>query len=112
MCESSFLTFKDLFYLILGIIVGLIFGVGIYWWPLGQFVNEWKALWNLARHRYKRGDTVTIKIGTDLIRAGVTTYPNLLAQDAEMTIWHDEGVDWFFTSSSCLPAGNCRSSST
>ena len=97
MCIDSFITFKDCFYLFIGVVLGLIVGIGIYYWPLGQFSNEWKALWNLVRYKYPRGTAVIVINGTDLKRVGVATYPNYLDQDKEMKVWHDEGVDWFHT---------------
>lgn len=94
---SDFFTFKDLFYLVLGLVLGLLLGIGIYWLPLGQFVNEWKALWDLIRKRYPKGALLTVKRGTDLVRVGMSTYPNLLNRDTEMAVWNDRGVDWFHT---------------
>lgn len=87
----------DIIVFVAGIILGLVAGIGIYWWPLCQFTNEWKAIFDLICNRYPRGFKLKIKEGTDLVRVGFATYPNLLIQDKEMALWHDEGVGWFHT---------------
>lgn len=59
-------SLKDIVLLVVGLVLGVVLGVGIYWWPLGQFCNEWRAIYNLKWTRYQRGDDVTVLAGTDL----------------------------------------------
>jgi hypothetical protein len=100
MNPDSMVTLKDCFYLILGVVIGLIAGIAIYWAPLRQFGNEWKAIWNLVRKRYVRGDSVRIKSGTDLklYESNASNQVTTIIRETTMTIWHDEGVDWLHTS--------------
>lgn len=94
---ESIVTLKDLFYLFFGLILGLLFGIGIYWWPLGQLQNELTSLVNLVGKKYPRNSNVLVRSGTELKLVGVASYPNILTSDKEMSIWHDEGVGWFHT---------------
>lgn len=73
-------------------------GVAIYWAPLGQFGNEWKAIWNL-RKRYNQGDDLTVKAGIDLKPLDSRTPTATLLRDTRMKIWNDEGVGWHHTHS-------------
>jgi hypothetical protein len=90
------ITCKDVFYLIVGVVIGLMAGVAIYWLPLGQFCNEWKALWNLAYRRFNQGDVVKIRSGTQL-ESTPATYGYTVTPENRFLVWHDEGVGWFHT---------------
>jgi len=98
------LTCKDILLLILGTLVGFFFSVGIYWAPLGQLFNELKAVWNLCRHRYNRGDTIQIRGGTTLYPLNVKQDRLLFIPNKEMKIWHDEGINWHHTDSGWIRA--------
>lgn len=89
---------KDIISLTVGTVIGLLAGIGIYYWPLGQFLNECKALCNLTRKRYCAGDDVTVRAGVDLkpLLQGNT---KTTVRDVVLKVWHDEGVGWYHTRS-------------
>lgn len=91
---------KDIVSLTIGTVIGLLVGVAIYWLPLGQFINEWRSIWHLTHKRYKRGDDIIIRAGTDLTLLG-SQQPTTAAsnQDVVMKFWHDEGIGWYHTAS-------------
>ncbi len=89
---------------ILYLVAGLILGIGIYWWPLGQFMNECKAIWHLLRNQYSRGKQLNISAGTDLYQVGVASQPLYIAHDKLMEVWHDEGVAWIHSSNGWIRA--------
>lgn len=96
---------KDLLFLIVGMILGLLFGIAIYWFPLRQFKNELVALWNLSRIRYKQGDKIKVKAGVDLKPLNpndklATTGSNI----QQMLIWNDEGISWHHTGNGWIRA--------
>lgn len=87
---------KDVVSLVVGTIIGLIAGIAVYWLPLGQFWNEWRAIWNL-RKNYKRGDQLTIKAGTDLKPVSSGQAVKSVSVSTRVEVWHDEGVNWHHT---------------
>lgn len=97
------ITLKDIVYFFLGIVVGLIAGVALYWLPLGQFCNEWGAVWNLSRKRFNFCDEVSIAQGTELKSTDgaycITVQPTSVFQ-----VKHDEGVAWIHISSGWVRA--------
>lgn len=90
---------KDWILFIAGIVLGFFFSIALYWWPLGQFINECKALWNLSRNKFKKGDEIVIKAGTDLKSFDGLSKILFVPSDSKMMIWNDEGVNWFHHSS-------------
>lgn len=90
---------KDVVSLAVGTAVGLIAGVAIYWLPLGQFTNEWLAIWNLTRKRYNRDDELVVRAGTDLKPLNPNLQAATVVQNTTMKIWNDEGVGWHHTHS-------------
>lgn len=92
------IQWKDIAFLVMGLIFGLISGVAIYWMPLNQSLNEWRALWNLVRKRYNREDRLTIKAGVDLRSTNPEAPEITTRENAVFGVWHDEGVNWHFTS--------------
>jgi hypothetical protein len=92
---------KDWVLFVLGIIVGLLAGIAIYWLPLSQFLNECKSLFNLATKRYPVGTPVTVRAGAELkpLENGTRIGTGFISQDANMKVWHDEGIGWFHTAS-------------
>lgn len=91
---------KDAILLVIGVIVGFIFGVAIYWLPLKQFKRELSSLRDLVFKRYKRGDEILVRSGVDLKPVdpsfGGSSLP--LYQQTEMIIAYDVGVEWYFSS--------------
>lgn len=87
---------KDYVFLILGLILGLFFGLAIYWLPLGQFFNECGAIWSLACRRTTPNQK--IKIGPGDYRCSIPAYPMTISNTSIAYVWRDEGVTWFFSS--------------
>jgi hypothetical protein len=92
---------KDLILFALGVIVGFLFGLVIYWLPLRQLRNELSSLKNLMLKKYTRGDEITVRVGVDLKPVD----PNFggplhIYQQTEMIVAYDVGVDWYFMSTS------------
>ncbi|MCB9061386.1 MAG: hypothetical protein H6622_07695 [Halobacteriovoraceae bacterium] len=89
---------KDVLLLVVGLALGLLLGIAIYWLPLGQFKNELRALWNLTRKRFRQGDKVRIKSGVDLkpidSRLDIATTGGNVQ---DMLVWNDEGISWHHT---------------
>lgn len=88
---------KDWILFIAGIVVGFFFSIAAYWWPLGQFKNECKALWNLKK-KYLRGEIIIVKTEVDLkpinsIEKTLSTF-----SEFKMQVANDEGVGWHHTS--------------
>ena len=81
-----------------GVVVGFLVGLMIYWMPLGQFINEIKALYNLNKKRYRRGDKIVIASNSD---KKSLLQPNLIScnyYDKEYVVFYDRGIDWHFSS--------------
>lgn len=96
---------KDLVLFVLGVIVGFLFGVVIYWLPLKQFKNEILSLWNLCSMRLARNDRVKLRVGTKLKPVAIELSEKEVSnEEHEWIIWHDEGVGWHFTSHGWLRA--------
>lgn len=93
------IVFKDIVLLVVGVVIGFVFGVAIYWLPLGQFLNEYEAIWNLVWKRYSRGDDLVVKAGTDFKSLGQDQTLHTITRNTPMKFWHDEGIGWYFTSS-------------
>lgn len=89
---------RDIVSLGIGTAVGLLAGIGIYYWPLGQFLNECRALWHLTRKRYRVGDEVTVRAGVDL-KPLVHGETKTTIRNTSLKVWHDEGVGWHHTHS-------------
>ncbi|KYG68758.1 hypothetical protein AZI87_05870 [Bdellovibrio bacteriovorus] len=89
---------NEIIWLGIGTAVGLLAGVAIYWAPLGQFGNEWKAIWSLRR-RYNQGDELTVRAGIDLKPLDSRVATATLMRDTQMKIWNDKGVGWHHTHS-------------
>lgn len=79
---------------ILGIALGFLISIAIYWGPLKQFCNELKALCSLMRRAYKRGD----KVRTSSRLFSVCNEYELPAMSGlrDLIVFHDEGVCWYF----------------
>ena len=91
---------KDFVLFSLGIVVGFLFGVAIYWLPLKQFKRELSSLKNLVFKRYKRGDEILVKSGASLQSVDDYNEPPMpLYEQTEMIIAYDLGVEWFYTNS-------------
>lgn len=88
----------------LGIIFGFLFGLAIYWLPLGQFLNELKALRNLITQTYPQGKIIKIRAGTDLKPLDATRQPLTGLSDYDVGVWNDLGVDWHYTSAGWVRA--------
>lgn len=90
---------KDGVLFILGILIGFLFGIMIYWLPLRQFKNELFALWNLCTKNYKRDTVIRLKVGTRLKALSMNIQDREVTNDLQTWIvWNDEGVGWHFTS--------------
>jgi hypothetical protein len=89
---------------ILNFALGLLAGIAIYWLPLKQFKNEIRALWNLVRRRYKQGDLLKVKPGTEFRPLNSSQSSVLSMQGTTVRVWHDQGVDWIHTSSGWIRA--------
>lgn len=98
-CTGDFLEIKDLCWFVAGIIAGFLVGVAIYWLPLGQFVNELKALKNLISNKYQRGTEIKISAGAELKTLAGKVATTGMNDNVEMKVFHDEGVNWFHTGS-------------
>lgn len=92
------LGWNEIGWLMVGTAVGFVAGIAIYWLPLGQFSNEIQALWNLKR-RYRTGDEVTVKAGTDLYPVDTKLRTVTISANKKMKVAHDEGVGWHHTHS-------------
>lgn len=90
---------KDILSLAIGTVIGLIAGIAIYWLPLGQFTNEWLAIWNLNRKKYKLGEELVIRAGIDLKPLNPNLPILMTTQNVTVKIWNDEGVNWHHTHS-------------
>lgn len=86
---------KDILLLTLGLILGLLVGIAMYWLPLRQFLNECRSIWNLARKRTVWNQK--IKIGPGEYRCSVPAYPKYMSNACIAYVYRDEGVAWFFT---------------
>lgn len=94
---SDWITSKDIFYLVIGLALGFLLGIAAYWFPLRQFGNELRALFNLVRKSYKRGDKVKICSGTGLKSLDGKLELLPVAEERLLIVWHDEGVGWYHT---------------
>lgn len=86
---------RDLLTLVLGVVIGGLVSIAIYWYPLCQLHNELCALWNLMRHRYPKGCQVTIKAQSRLESVVDSKDKKDIFANTPMFVWHDEGVTWF-----------------
>jgi len=100
----SFVEAKDLFYLILGVVIGFFVGIAIYWLPIGQFLNELKSLWSLVSQKYPKGTEILVRSGIDLKPQNSALDVLFLPRDTLMTVWLDEGIGWHFTHSGWVRA--------
>jgi hypothetical protein len=89
---------------ILGVVIGFLFGVAIYWLPIGQFFNELKSLWSLVSKRYPDGTQITVRGGIDIKPQNSALHVLFLTRDTLMTVWLDEGIGWHFTNSGWVRA--------
>ena len=90
---------SNLIWLVIGTVIGLVAGIAIYWTPLGQLCNEWRALWNLTRKRYRKGDMLTARAGTDMKPLDSKLPTKTVLNNYQLGVWNDEGVGWHHTSS-------------
>lgn len=90
---------KDVVSLVVGLVLGVWVGIALYWLPLRQSLNEWKALFHLVCNRYKQGDIVTVSAGTDLKPVDSQLQIATVTSNSTMNVWHDEGVGWHHTHS-------------
>lgn len=89
---------KDAIFFVLGVVVGFLFGLVIYWLPLRQFKNELHALWSLCTKKYSRDTKIKLKVGTRLKAISPNVQDKEVLNDQhEWVIWNDEGVGWHFT---------------
>lgn len=88
---------KDIVFLILGIIIGLLAGIAIYWLPLGQFINEVLAISNMVFNRYTRNDKLTVKPFVSMKPLDSQNQPIEYNCNHEMQVANDEGVGWHHT---------------
>lgn len=88
---------KDWILFVAGIVLGFFFSVAVYWLPLGQFMNECRALWSL-RKRYQREDAIVVKPGVDLKPIDPSKETLTTVNNFEMKVANDEGVGWHHTS--------------
>lgn len=88
---------KDWILFVAGIVIGFFFSIAAYWLPLGQFMNECKALWNL-RITYRREDQITIRPGVDMSSLDPSAPKLSTTNNFEMKVANDEGVGWHHTS--------------
>lgn len=86
---------------ILWVLAGFGFGVAVYWWRVGQFINEFKSLYSLFRRKYKRGDEFNLKPGVD-IKSLDGSEERTTTGEVAMIFGYERGVDWFFCSSKGL----------
>lgn len=97
----SDIQIKDFVFLIVGLIigvpVGIWIGIALYWCPLGQFLNEQRALWNLVFKRYRRGDSVTVRAGAELNPVNPVKMSKRTENDCQMVVCGDEGIGWHHT---------------
>lgn len=95
--NSEWVTFKDIFYLVIGLALGFLLGIAAYWLPLRQLGNELRALLNLVKKQYSRNEKVSILPGVALksLDGALELLP--VAHERELIIWHDEGVNWYHT---------------
>lgn len=93
---GSLVTFKDIAYLVVGLALGILFGIAIYWLPLGQFQNEVKALKDLACRRFSRGDSLVVVLGCELCSSD-GSWSRGFSEGDILKVKHDEGVSWFHT---------------
>jgi hypothetical protein len=88
---------KDLVYLVIGVAVGFIAGIAMYWLPLRQFGNEFKSLWNLVRRRYQEGAIIKLKPGTRFKPLSSDLSVKEAFSPTTATVYHDEGIGWHHT---------------
>ena len=87
-----------------GVVIGFLFGVLIYWLPIGQFFNEMQSLWNLVYKRYPEGTNIIVRGRIDLKPQNTAQSVLLLSRDTPMTVWLEEGIGWHHTHSGWLRA--------
>jgi hypothetical protein len=76
----------DFFIFVVGIVIGFLFGLIVYWLPLRQFKNEFLSLWHLATKRYKRFDRITVGAGVDIKPLNFNLPIKMVTSDIEMIV--------------------------
>lgn len=95
------IEYKDIIFLIIGLIIGQVLATALYWLPLGQLGNEYKALLNLCSKKYKNNTKIKVRKSTRLQPTKEFKENKDVevpfTNNYEMIVWHDAGIDWHHT---------------
>ncbi len=89
---------------ILGVVIGFLFGITIYWLPIGQFWNELRALLSLISKRYPEGTEILVRGGIDLKPLDTNLRVQYAIKEQLMKVSLDEGINWHHTQSGWIRA--------